>query len=286
MLAELLELAPAGVEERDVGDDVVEYAVYGAPGELPALPRPAGRGGRRARRGRHDEVADDWARALARVPRARSTVARARCACAPPWHEPAPRRDRRARDRPRPGVRHRRARDDAAVPRAAARRSSRPGRSSTSAAAPACSRSPRRKLGLDAGRSASTTTRVASRRPRENARVNGADVERRAASTCSATARRRPRRRCSPTCCARCCCAWRATGSPARRRARSIASGLLAHEADEIAAAFAAHGPARAPGGAPRAQQAQRSDALAVARLHGGGDVLPARGARPTAPSR
>jgi ribosomal protein L11 methyltransferase len=37
VLAELLELAPGGVEERDDGD-VVEYALYGAPGELPALP--------------------------------------------------------------------------------------------------------------------------------------------------------------------------------------------------------------------------------------------------------
>ncbi len=38
VLAELLELAPAGVEEVSVGADVVEYAVYGAPGELPSLP--------------------------------------------------------------------------------------------------------------------------------------------------------------------------------------------------------------------------------------------------------
>jgi ribosomal protein L11 methyltransferase len=36
-LAELLELAPSGVEEVDHGD-VVEYAVYGPPSELPALP--------------------------------------------------------------------------------------------------------------------------------------------------------------------------------------------------------------------------------------------------------
>ena len=36
-LAELLTLAPGGVEETDVGDRV-EYAIYGAPGELPALP--------------------------------------------------------------------------------------------------------------------------------------------------------------------------------------------------------------------------------------------------------
>jgi ribosomal protein L11 methyltransferase len=38
VLAELLELAPAGVEEVEVGPDAVEYAVYGSPGELPALP--------------------------------------------------------------------------------------------------------------------------------------------------------------------------------------------------------------------------------------------------------
>jgi ribosomal protein L11 methyltransferase len=43
VLAELLELAPAGVEEidhlpRDGEPAVVEYAVYGTPGELPALP--------------------------------------------------------------------------------------------------------------------------------------------------------------------------------------------------------------------------------------------------------
>jgi ribosomal protein L11 methyltransferase len=37
VLAELLELAPAGVEELDVGSEVIEYAVYGSPGELPAL---------------------------------------------------------------------------------------------------------------------------------------------------------------------------------------------------------------------------------------------------------
>jgi ribosomal protein L11 methyltransferase len=35
VLAELLELSPGGLEERDVDDDTVEYALYGAPGELP-----------------------------------------------------------------------------------------------------------------------------------------------------------------------------------------------------------------------------------------------------------
>ena len=38
VLAELLELAPAGVEEVQVGEGTIEYAVYGAPGELPSLP--------------------------------------------------------------------------------------------------------------------------------------------------------------------------------------------------------------------------------------------------------
>lgn len=38
VLAELLELAPAGVEEVQGTAGTVEYAVYGAPGELPRLP--------------------------------------------------------------------------------------------------------------------------------------------------------------------------------------------------------------------------------------------------------
>jgi ribosomal protein L11 methyltransferase len=35
VLAELLELVPGGLEERDVDEETVEYALYGAPGELP-----------------------------------------------------------------------------------------------------------------------------------------------------------------------------------------------------------------------------------------------------------
>jgi ribosomal protein L11 methyltransferase len=38
VLEELLALVPAGLEERDVDAHTVEYALYGAPGELPALP--------------------------------------------------------------------------------------------------------------------------------------------------------------------------------------------------------------------------------------------------------
>ena len=35
VLGELLELVPAGLEERDIDADTVEFALYGAPGELP-----------------------------------------------------------------------------------------------------------------------------------------------------------------------------------------------------------------------------------------------------------
>jgi ribosomal protein L11 methyltransferase len=59
VLAELLELAPGGVEERDDGD-VVEYAVYGAPGELPALPALRAAAGEALVEVATTEVADDW----------------------------------------------------------------------------------------------------------------------------------------------------------------------------------------------------------------------------------
>jgi ribosomal protein L11 methyltransferase len=59
VLAELLALAPAGVEERDDGD-VVEYAVYGAAGELPALPALRAAAGGALVEVVTSEVADDW----------------------------------------------------------------------------------------------------------------------------------------------------------------------------------------------------------------------------------
>jgi ribosomal protein L11 methyltransferase len=59
VLAELLELAPAGVEEVDRGD-VVEYAVYGAPGELPELPALEAAAGGALVEVATTEVADDW----------------------------------------------------------------------------------------------------------------------------------------------------------------------------------------------------------------------------------
>ncbi len=59
VLAELLELAPSGVEEVDLGD-AVEYAVYGSPGELPALPALEAVAGGALVEISSDEVAEDW----------------------------------------------------------------------------------------------------------------------------------------------------------------------------------------------------------------------------------
>ena len=60
VLAELLELAPAGVEEVQLGGGGVEYAVYGAPGELPGLPDLRALAGGELVEISTSEVADDW----------------------------------------------------------------------------------------------------------------------------------------------------------------------------------------------------------------------------------
>jgi ribosomal protein L11 methyltransferase len=61
VLAELLELAPAGLEETDVSDEVVEYALYGAAGELPGLPALEAAAGGALVEVSTSEVPDDWA---------------------------------------------------------------------------------------------------------------------------------------------------------------------------------------------------------------------------------
>ena len=60
MLAELVLLAPQGVEE-DHGAGYVEYAIYGAPGELPALPDLEAVVGDARIEVSTTEVPDDWA---------------------------------------------------------------------------------------------------------------------------------------------------------------------------------------------------------------------------------
>jgi ribosomal protein L11 methyltransferase len=87
VLAELLVLAPAGVEERDVSGDVVEYAVYGAPGELPALPDLRAAAGGALVDVATTEVADDWAERWRAFHEPVTVGGRVRVRA--PWHPPA-----------------------------------------------------------------------------------------------------------------------------------------------------------------------------------------------------
>ena len=83
MLAALLELVPAGVEQVD-GPGFVEFAVYGAPGELPSLPEgPAEVGGVPVTVS-GQPVPDDWAERWKRVHRPRLVGGRLRVR---PWWE-------------------------------------------------------------------------------------------------------------------------------------------------------------------------------------------------------
>jgi ribosomal protein L11 methyltransferase len=59
VLAELLDFAPGGVEEVEL-DGAVEYAIYGAPGELPELPALRAAVGGALIDVTTSEVADDW----------------------------------------------------------------------------------------------------------------------------------------------------------------------------------------------------------------------------------
>jgi len=60
VLAELLELVPAGLEERDVDGATVEYVLYGAPGELPALGSVRAAAGGALVDVSTSELSDDW----------------------------------------------------------------------------------------------------------------------------------------------------------------------------------------------------------------------------------
>ena len=86
VLAELLSLAPSGVEEVSIGDgSVVEYAVYGAPGELPALPDLTAAAGDALVEVRTSEVADDWDRRWREFHK--PLVLDGRLAVRPPWED-------------------------------------------------------------------------------------------------------------------------------------------------------------------------------------------------------
>jgi ribosomal protein L11 methyltransferase len=84
-LAELLELAPSGVEEVDLGD-VVEYAVYGPPGELPALPDLEAAVGGALVQITTSELPDDWSERWKAFHR--PLVLGERLAVRPPWEQP------------------------------------------------------------------------------------------------------------------------------------------------------------------------------------------------------
>jgi ribosomal protein L11 methyltransferase len=88
VLAELLELAPSGLEEREVSDDVVEYAVYGAPGELPALPDLRAAAGGALVDVSTSEVADDWAERWREFHRPVTVGGRLHVRA--PWHDQPP----------------------------------------------------------------------------------------------------------------------------------------------------------------------------------------------------
>jgi len=85
VLAELLELAPVGVEETDDGD-VIEYAIYGAPGELPSLPALRATAGGALVQISTQAVADDWSQRWREFHR--PLVLERRLTVRPPW-EPA-----------------------------------------------------------------------------------------------------------------------------------------------------------------------------------------------------
>jgi ribosomal protein L11 methyltransferase len=86
VLAALLELAPTGVEQVD-GDGWVEFALYGTPGELPTFPEGEAELGGARIQVRGEEVPDDWEERWKRfhVP----VLVGGKLWVRPPWEEPA-----------------------------------------------------------------------------------------------------------------------------------------------------------------------------------------------------
>ena len=86
MLAALLELAPEGFEQVD-GDGFVEFALYGAPGELPTFPDGEAEVGGARVQVRGEEVPDDWEERWKRyhVP----VLVGGKLWVRPPWESPA-----------------------------------------------------------------------------------------------------------------------------------------------------------------------------------------------------
>lgn len=96
VLAELLEISPSGVEEAEVGEGLVEYAVYGSPGELPQLPDLRAAAGEALVEITTSELPDDWSERWKRFHRpvlieGRETVPSLHVR--PPWEPPSGRSD-------------------------------------------------------------------------------------------------------------------------------------------------------------------------------------------------
>ena len=172
MLAELLELAPGGVEEVALGEETIEYAVYGAPGELPELPDLDAAVGDALVEVSSTEIADDWPErwkrfhrpVLIEAPRGSARLARA----ASVGGAQRSRGCRGDRDRPGAGVWHRRPRHHAPVPGAAARAD---GARGSAGAVAGC----RHRLGGAGDRRRATGVRAGARsRPRARERCGRA----------------------------------------------------------------------------------------------------------------
>src|SRR5436190_11135332 len=86
VLAALIELAPTGVEQVD-GDGFTEFAVYGAPGELPSFPEGEAEVGGVIVQVSGREVPDDWAERWKRFHR--PVLIAGKIYVRPPWEEPA-----------------------------------------------------------------------------------------------------------------------------------------------------------------------------------------------------
>jgi ribosomal protein L11 methyltransferase len=107
VLAELLELAPSGVEEIELTEGLIEYAVYGAPGEIPDLPDLRAAAGEALVEIATSELPDDWSERWKRFHRP-VLVERSAASCLPggvdvvstpalhvrpPWEAPSDRPD-------------------------------------------------------------------------------------------------------------------------------------------------------------------------------------------------
>lgn len=88
-LAELLELASAGVEQVDRDDGTVEYAVYGAPGELPSLPDLSALAGDALVQVSTSELPDDWSERWKQFHRPVLVHGPPDLYVRPPWEPPA-----------------------------------------------------------------------------------------------------------------------------------------------------------------------------------------------------